>query len=93
MENFERMPFAAHKAVFDRLGSIAEIAAMPEPQRTQYEQSLKVYRDNLSIARTERAEGRAEERLKIAKNLKLAGLPSDIIARSTGLSLEEIARL
>lgn len=93
MENFERMPFAAQKAVFDRLGSIAEIAAMPEPQRTQYEQSLKVYRDNLSIARTERAEGRAEERLKIAKNLKLAGLPSDIIAQSTGLSLEEIARL
>ena len=25
---------AAQKAVFDRLGSIAEIAAMPEPQRT-----------------------------------------------------------
>ena len=50
----------AQKAVFDRLGSIAEIAAMPEPQRTQYEQSLKVYRDTLSILRTERAEGRAE---------------------------------
>ena len=109
MESFERMPFAAQKAVFDRLGSIAEIAAMPEPQRTQYEQSLKVYRDTLSILRTERAEGRAEGivegraegraegivegRAEVAKKMKDGGLDYNSISNYTGLAIDEIARL
>jgi len=93
MERFERMPFAAQKAVFDRLGSIAEIAAMPEPQRSQYEQSLKVYRDNLSILRTERAEGRAEGRAEVAKRMTSMGMDVDTIALMTGLSAAEIETL
>lgn len=101
MERFERMPFAAQKAVFDRLGSIAEIAAMPEPQRSQYEQSLKVYRDNLSILRTERAEGRvegraegrAEERVEVVRRMKSMGMDAALIASVTGLPESEIALL
>lgn len=79
----------AMRAVFDQLGSLAEIELMPEPQRTQYEQSLKVYRDTLSILKTERA----EERDKIARKLKKIGVDYESIAIGTGLSLEEIARL
>jgi predicted transposase/invertase (TIGR01784 family) len=37
--------------------------------------------------------GKAEERTAIARNLKTAGLPLDIIARSTGLSLKEVDAL
>ena len=40
-----------------------------------------------------RAEGRAEERLSNARNLKQLGVASEIIAKATGLSLEEIAGL
>ena len=60
MQTFDRMPFAAQKAVFDRLGSIAEIAAMPEKERHAYEESLRIYRDNLAIAKHEYRTGLAE---------------------------------
>jgi len=37
-----------------------------------------------------RAEGKAEEKIEIAKNLKLAGVAIDIIAKTTGLSITEL---
>ena len=52
-----RMSLAAQKAIFDELGSLAEIEAMPEPDRSQYEESLRVYRDNLAVMRCERNAG------------------------------------
>ena len=39
------------------------------------------------------AEGRHEERIRNAANLKKLGVSSDIIAKATGLSLEEIAKI
>ena len=40
-----------------------------------------------------RAEGRAEQALATARMLKQAGIDAELIAKSTGLSLEEIAAL
>lgn len=40
-----------------------------------------------------REAGRIEERLTIARHLKSLGVATDLIARSTGLSLEEVERL
>jgi predicted transposase/invertase (TIGR01784 family) len=40
-----------------------------------------------------KAKGKAEEKNMIAKNLLKAGLSNDLIAESTGLSVEEIAKL
>ena len=40
-----------------------------------------------------RSEGAAQEKRKIAKNLKQAGIPIEIIAENTGLSCEEIEKL
>ncbi|MDE6417621.1 MAG: Rpn family recombination-promoting nuclease/putative transposase [Duncaniella sp.] len=57
MQTFDRMPFAAQKAVFDRLGSIAEIANMPRKERWAYEESLRIYRDTIAIVDTAREEG------------------------------------
>ena len=62
METLSRMPFAAQKEIFSRLGSLAEIEAMPEPERSQYEESLRVYRDNLTVMRCERQAGLKEGR-------------------------------
>jgi predicted transposase/invertase (TIGR01784 family) len=39
------------------------------------------------------AEGEAKGRIEIAKNLLLDGISGDIIAKATGLSLDEIERL
>ena len=38
-------------------------------------------------------EGREEERLIIARNLKSAGMSDELIAKATGVSLEEIRKL
>ena len=40
-----------------------------------------------------KAEGRAEQALATARMLKQAGIDAELIAKSTGLSLEEIAAL
>jgi predicted transposase/invertase (TIGR01784 family) len=40
-----------------------------------------------------RVEGREEEKLEIARNLKTMGLPSESISQATGLTLEEIEKL
>lgn len=37
--------------------------------------------------------GKAEESLRIAKNLKNAGIPVEIIAENTGLPVEKIEKL
>ena len=39
------------------------------------------------------SEGKAEERKTIARNLKSAGIPIDIIAENTGLTVEEVEQL
>ncbi len=48
----------------------------------------------LSVARSEGlAEGAAQKQREIAKNLKHAGIPIEVIAENTGLTAEEIAQL
>ena len=39
------------------------------------------------------AEGAAQERREIAKNLKQSDIPIDVIAKNTGLSVEEVKKL
>jgi len=70
-----------------------------------YEASLKAYRDNYSAMKTAisegeakgrvegRTEGRSEREIEIARNMKRDGVGSDVIAKYTGLSPEEIERL
>ena len=40
-----------------------------------------------------RSEGEAKKQHEIAKNLKLDGIPMDVIAKNTGLTLEEVEKL
>ena len=70
-------------------------------EREKYDESLKTYRDRLAelaFAQQEgrekgRAEGRAEEKLKNARNMKAAGISSELIVQITGLTPEAIAEL
>ena len=60
--------------------------------------NVVILRDNIVTARGEgrlegRAEGRAEGKSEAAQNLKRLGVSVDIIAKATGLSVEEIAAL
>ena len=97
METLQRLPFKARKAVFEKLEQIVDIAAMSKEDRMKYDESIKVYRDQLVMMEFERqqgkAEGKAEERLKNARGMKAAGIAPDLIAQITGLSLETIKGL
>ena len=97
MEKLQRLPFKARKAVFEKLEQIVDIAAMSKEDRMKYDESIKVYRDQLVMMEYERqqgkAEGKAEERFKNARGMKAAGIAPDLIAQITGLPLDTIRGL
>lgn len=98
MDKMETMPKVfLNDPVFKRLGKVARVAALKENERTAYNASLKAYRDAYAIAKTERtegfAEGRAEEKVQIARNLIQIGISDSDIAIATGLAMQEIAEI
>ena len=97
METLQRLPFKARNAVFQKLEQIVDIAALSKEDRMKYDESIKVYRDRLAIMAFERqkgqAEGRAEGKLEVARNLKQMGLATEAIAQATGLTAETIEAL
>ena len=101
METLDRMPWAAKDSVFRRLAEIGEVSNMTKEERMKYDSALRHYRDTIVVmqgavdkGRAEgRADGRAEANISVARNLKAMGLMPTDIAKATGLSLDEIAKL
>lgn len=101
MDKLNRKPFKARKAVFEKLEKIVDIASLSKEERVKYDESIKVYRDNLvTMAYAEqkgrvegKEEGRTEERIEIARNMKSMGLSNEMIMQATGLSEEDIESL
>ena len=75
----------------------AEIATFTPEELREYEDSLKAYRDiknSIDTAREKgRVEGRVEEKIAIAHNLKSMGMSISDISRVTGLQEEEIVSI
>lgn len=109
METLNRLPFKARKAVFEKLEKIVDIAALSKEEREKYDESIKVYRDNLAAmtyatekgladgrakGRAEgRAEGQAEAMTNVARNLKAMGLDTAAICKATNLTAEAVEQL
>ena len=98
METLNRLPWAAQSAVFKKLESIADVGGMTRAERLQYDEALKKYRDTISVFEGVRlegrmegnAEGRLEEKIAIARNLKSMGMSISDVSKATGLQEEEI---
>ena len=98
-------PAALQERVFKRLFEAAEIACFTDTEMTDYEESLKNFRDLVSVWDTakeegwkegmekSRAEGEWKKSFEIAKKLLEADVSDEIIADSTGLLIEEIQNL
>ena len=98
-------PAALQEYVFKRLFDQAEIAKYSPEERQDYEDSLRVYRDRKNVLDTAEwkglkkgieqglEQGALEEKRKNAKAMKVLGLPLETIARVTGMSAEDIAKL
>ncbi len=105
METLNRLPFKARKSLFEKLEKIVDIASLTKEEREKYDESIKVYRDHLvtiAYAKEEGIEkgreegweeGRAAEKLEIARNMKALNLPRETILKVTGLSAEELEKL
>jgi predicted transposase/invertase (TIGR01784 family) len=109
MKQMKEISFKDRDAIFGRLEELASRGNMSKEERAQYDYEWKIYNDYLNTfnsaekkaaekGRAEglaegRAEGRAEEKLEIAKNMKADGQPLDLIAKFTGLTIEEIEKL
>ena len=94
-------PAALQDRVFTRLFEQAEIARFSKKELFDYEESLKVYRDLFNVVDSAKgkafaegkAEGRAEEKVEVAKNLLALGTDINIVCQATGLSIDEINNL
>ena len=97
METLDRMPFEAKKAVFKKLLEVADVENMTPDERECYEESLKAYRDYVNTIATaeriSREKGLAEGKRQMAAHMKKDGLSTEMIARYSGLSVEEIEKL
>lgn len=93
LENFDHIPERLKTRIFEKAFQTAEIARFQPEQLDRYETSLKYYRDMKNVVDTSFEEGKADERLSIARNLIKLRLPVDQIAAATGLSPEAIRKL
>lgn len=99
------MPFQAQNAVFRKLAEITDVSALSQKDQERYEESLKIYRDNYAAdlysynkglkegKKEGEKKGRAEERVVIAKNMKMAGADIQMIIQCTNLTKEQIDQL
>lgn len=108
LKNLSRLlerPAALQERVFNRLFEAASIARFTPKQLREYEDSVKAYRDIVNAVNTARKEGheegleeglkkgREKEKMEIVRKMKSDGLSDDMIAKYTGLPIEEIERI
>ena len=100
METLEKMPFEAQHKIFKRLAEIADSKSLTKEEQEKYDNSMMVMWDNYAVYKhaVEKAykKGYEEERKKVSKKVALKLLayntPIDVIAKSTGLSIDEIKK-
>lgn len=106
MEKMDAIPKVFLKdPVFKRLEEEAKLAVLSMHERSEYEHSLKVYRDFNAILETERtegfaagkaegiAEGIAEGEAILVRRMSAKGMPTAEIADFTGLSVDKVVNI
>jgi predicted transposase/invertase (TIGR01784 family) len=89
LKRLDNIPDKLHGKIFERIFATAEIAKLTPEEYRNYVDSLNSYRDlknSLDYAKT-------EEKLKIAKELKILGISFDQISIATKLSIKEIEKI
>jgi len=89
MSRMDKIPVYLRKPIFEKLFSIAEYTNLTKEEKTMYDSSLKYKWDNKNVLDT----AVKEVKMNIARELKKEGLAIEFIAKTTGLSIEEIEKL
>ena len=97
MHNFKEQPKEFQQQIWDKLFNAARVAKMNRQERQAYIKKMNTERDRINqwefAMEQAKTKGIAEEKMTIAKSMKLEGISVDIICKCTGLSLEEIENL
>ncbi|MDT3739265.1 MAG: Rpn family recombination-promoting nuclease/putative transposase [Candidatus Kapabacteria bacterium] len=109
LPNLQQRPIRLQEKVFQNLFKVAEIAKFDKQEMSDYESSLKSYRDFKNIIDTaiEEAEskgkiegkiegiieGEMKEKVKVVLTAHNEGLSFEIISKLTGLSVDEIGNI
>ena len=109
MKTLEKMPFKAQHKIFKRLAEIADSKTLTKEEQEKYDNSMMVMWDNYAVykhaeekgiikgeakGRVEgRAEGKKEKAKEIALNLLAYHTSIEVIAKTTGLTIEEVKKL
>lgn len=101
LESFEKIPHILQGKVFEEAFKIAELAGFTPEELTSYEDSLKIYRDNVNVITTAKEEGRVEgkiegkieEKIETATEMLVDGESIEKIKKYSKLSEKEILEL
>jgi predicted transposase/invertase (TIGR01784 family) len=101
MERLTQLPFGADGGVFKLLDEVTDVDSLNKEERHEYERTMKAFRDlrgALDGADQKGYDrglenGKQEEKLQIARNMKAMGLSMALIQQSTNLTEEEIQKL
>jgi predicted transposase/invertase (TIGR01784 family) len=109
LSRLDELPAALQEEIFTKLFKVASIASYDPKQLQAYRDSEKNYLDFMSSLKTSfkeglvegekvgiergKIEGKIEEKIEIALAMKAEGFTTAQIAKITGLSKDEIARL
>ena len=97
LEDFQIIPDIFKDDIFISAFEKAAIANLNETERQDYEQSLKIFRDNKAVFdfAVENAfdGGKLEGKKEVGKKLKEKGMDTDFIIDATGLTAEQIENL
>ncbi|NJO00414.1 MAG: PD-(D/E)XK nuclease family transposase [Bacteroidia bacterium] len=97
LESFDNIPTILNEPIFQKAFGTAELAGLTAEQRAVYEENLIQYwgmKSAIETAVEDAVETAVEEnKIDIAKKAILEGFDNSIIARLTGLTVEQIEQL
>ena len=93
METLEKMPFETQHKIFKRLAEIADSKSLTKEEQEKYDNSMMVMWDNYAVYKHAMEKEAKKVSKEIALNLLTYNTPIDVIAKSTGLSIDEIKKL
>ena len=97
MEIVEQFPCEALDKIFKKLAEYADSKTLTKEEQEKYDNSMMVMWDNYAVYKHAEEKGiekgEKKRNKEIALNLLAYNTPIDVIAKSTGLSIDEIKKL
>ena len=93
MTELESRPEVLDHQIFTKIFDVTELYNMDQDTRDKVLENMTTERDLRNQMTYAREEGHVEERAKNARNLRDLGVDPEIIAKATGLTVEEIQNL